>query len=87
MEDIKYNSTETILKTLRAEDLPVYTSWDNTRFYRVRHVDGRTVCDRLNIKDGEYCQSILDVCLDKTHKRINEEDWNNAVHKLMKYIR
>lgn len=79
--------TETIIKTIDASDLPVYTVWDNKWFYRVRNVEGRIVCDKLYVDSFEYQQSSLGVCLSKENERTTEDAWRNAMHKFMNFLR
>lgn len=79
--------TETIIKTIDASDLPVYTVWNDKWFYRVRNVEGRIVCDKLYVDSFEYQQSSLGVCLSKENKRTTEDAWRNAMHKFMNFLR
>jgi len=85
MSDLNYRHT--IIKTLNADDLPVYTQWENMRFYRVRNVDGKIIADKLNIQDMEYNQTILDVCLSVDNERCDEDAWRNAMHKFMNHLK
>ena len=77
---------ETIIKTIDASDLPIYTTFLDCFFYRVRNVEGRIVCDKLNTDEMEYTQTILDICLDSDHERANEDAWRNAMHKFMNFL-
>ena len=79
--------SQTIIKTIDASDLPVYTVWENKWFYRVRNVDGKIVCDKIYIDDFAYGQTILDVCLSSENIRTNEDAWQNAMHKFMEFLR
>ena len=79
--------TESIIKTIDASDLPVYTVWENKWFYRVRNVEGRILCDKLYIDSFEYQQSSLGVCLSTENKRTTEDAWRNAMHKFMNFLR
>tara|TARA_R100001143_G_C3233194_1_gene75667 strand:- start:86 stop:343 length:258 start_codon:yes stop_codon:yes gene_type:complete len=85
MSDLEYNRT--IIKTLNSDDLPVYTQWENMRFYRVRNVDGKIIADKLNLQDMEYNQTILDVCLSVDNERCDKDAWRNAMHKFINYLK
>jgi hypothetical protein len=83
---MKIEYRETIIKTIDASDLPIYTKWHNS-IYRLRNVDGRIVGDKLNTFDMEYSQSCIDICLDVEHKRVGVDEWRNAMHKFMNYLK
>ena len=85
--DITYEQTETIIKTLKAEDLPVYMCWNNNWFFRVRNKEGKIVSDLIKSEANEYSQTSLEMGLHKTNTICTETDWNNAVHKLINHIR
>tara|TARA_R100000322_G_scaffold41717_1_gene26320 strand:- start:2283 stop:2585 length:303 start_codon:yes stop_codon:yes gene_type:complete len=84
---MKLQYRETIIKTIDASDLPVYTQWGEYHFYRVRNAEGRILCDRLNIDTFEYKPTFIDICLDASNKRVTKNEWQNAMHKFMNYLR
>ena len=84
--EFRYEHTETILKTLKAEDLPIYTKWKDWH-WRVRNVDGKIRCDLLRTDDMSFQASSLNQCLNVDHKRVDEDVWQNAMHKFMNHLK
>ena len=82
----------TTLKEYNASDLPIYKKWNGgvkDWIYRCRIVDGRIGCDLLKIGDGdfEYSRTSLEATFGPDNKDITEDEWRNAMHKFMKYLR
>tara|TARA_R110000823_G_scaffold208183_1_gene338610 strand:- start:890 stop:1258 length:369 start_codon:yes stop_codon:yes gene_type:complete len=90
-----------ILDGIIAGDLPVYRKWiwnsmltpDETRckmIFRIDIIQGRLECDRIKFEDNdkiEFDTGNHSIVLDSDFQAATEDEWNNSVHKLMKYIR
>ena len=78
-------------KKLHASDLPIYRKWtvgDSTYYYRGRIVEGRLVCDKIYEGEHkiEYSTTHLSSIMDQDNKESNEEEFNNAICKLITYL-
>ena len=82
---------KTTHKKYKASDLPIYKKWMGVKdwIYRCRIVDGRIECDLLKIGEGdfEYSRTSLEATFGPDNKDITEDEWRNAMHKFMKYLR
>lgn len=84
--------TETSYKKLNASDLPIYRKWscggDSIYLYRGRIVDGRLICDKIYINNEcvEYGVTYLSTVMSQEHTESNEEEFNNAICKLITYL-
>lgn len=88
-----------ILDGIMAGDLPVYRKWDfesmisetRTRFiFRIDIINGRLEVDRIKFEDKgrmEFDTRNHCIVLDSEYKEATEDEWKNAMHKLMKYLR
>ena len=87
--ELEYN--EINYKKLHATDLPIYRKWicgTSTYFYRGRIVDGRLICDSIKITDKgiEYGTTYLSSVMSESHIESDEEEFNNAICKLITYL-
>tara|TARA_R110000823_G_scaffold221466_2_gene349958 strand:+ start:881 stop:1252 length:372 start_codon:yes stop_codon:yes gene_type:complete len=90
-----------ILDGIIAGDLPVYRKWvwnsmltpDESKckmIFRIDIIQGRLECDRIKFEDKgqvEFDTGNHSIVLDTDFQAATEDEWNNSVHKLMKYIR
>ena len=78
-------------KKLNYADLPIYRKWsvgDSMYYYRGRIVEGRLVCDRIYVGKNsvEYSTTFLSSIMNQDNKEIDEEEFNNAICKLITYL-
>ena len=58
--------------------------------FRIDVIQGRLQCDRIKFEDKgevEFDSGNHSIVLDSDFQAATEDDWNNGLHKLMKYIR
>jgi len=87
--ELKYEQKS--YKKLNYADLPIYRKWnvgDSTYYYRGRIVEGRLVCDKIFEGEHkiEYSTTHLSSIMDQDNKESNEEEFNNAICKLITYL-
>jgi len=91
-----------ILDGIMAQDLPVFRKWETQSFlseedkpdlkwiFRIAVIEGRLQVDRIKMEQKgrvEFDTQNHSIVLDTDYIESSEDDWNNAVHKLMKYLR
>ena len=88
-----------ILDGIMAGDLPVFRKWvwkssinpDQLKMiFRIDVIDGRLQCDRLKFEDNgrmEFDTQNHSIVLDTDFSTATVEEWQNGIHKLMKYLR
>ena len=86
-----YEYEQTSYKKIRSTDLPIYRKWicgTSIYFYRGRIVDGRLICDSIKITDKgiEYGTTYLSSVMSESHIESDEEEFNNAICKLITYL-
>ena len=86
-----YEYEQTSYKKIRSTDLPIYRKWicgTSIYFYRGRIVDGRLICDSIKITDRgiEYGTTYLSSVMSESHVESDEEEFNNAICKLITYL-
>lgn len=86
-----YEYEQTSYKKIHATDLPIYRKWicgTSIYFYRGRIVDGRLICDSIKITDRgiEYGTIYLSSVMSESHVESDEEEFNNAICKLITYL-
>ena len=86
-----YEYEQTSYKKIRSTDLPIYRKWicgTSIYFYRGRIVDGRLICDSIKITDRgiEYGTTYLSSVMSESHIESDEEEFNNAICKLITYL-
>lgn len=86
-----YEYEQRSYKKIHATDLPIYRKWicgTSIYFYRGRIVDGRLICDSIKITDRgiEYGTTYLSSVMSETHVESDEEEFNNAICKLITYL-
>ena len=89
--DNTYEYEQTSYKKIHATDLPIYRKWicgASIYFYRGRIVDGRLICDSIKITDKgiEYGTTYLSSVMSESHIESDEEEFNNAICKLITYL-
>jgi hypothetical protein len=89
LSELKYEQKS--YKKLHASDLPIYRKWingNNLYFYRGRIVDGKLICDKIHIeKDSiEYLTTFLSTIMSEDNEESNQEEFNNAICKLITYL-
>ena len=89
--ELKYSERSPTYKQLKVEDLPIYRKWnvgDSIYYYRGRIVEGRLICDKIYVNNTsvEYSTTFLSSIMDKDNKKINAEEFNNAICKLITYL-
>ena len=87
--DLEYN--EVSYKKLHATDLPIYRKWicgDSFYFYRGRIVEGRVVCDKIEIRNHiiSYTTTYLSTVMSASNEESNAEEFADAISKLLKYL-
>tara|TARA_R100001163_G_scaffold15594_1_gene14090 strand:+ start:2137 stop:2424 length:288 start_codon:yes stop_codon:yes gene_type:complete len=94
MKTFEVKTTKTTIKKYHYKDLPIYTIYDSgvsLWYYRCRNAEGRTKCDVVRISNNfdqiSYEDTSLSAVFSEENKKATEDDWNNAIHKLMNYIR
>ena len=90
-EENAYEYEQTSYKKIRSTDLPIYRKWicgASIYFYRGRIVDGRLICDSIKITDKgiEYGTTYLSSVMSENHIESDEEEFNNAICKLITYL-
>ena len=86
-----YEYEQTSYKKIRSTDLTIYRKWScgtSIYFYRGRIVDGRLICDSIKITDRgiEYGTTYLSSVMSESHVESDEEEFNNAICKLITYL-
>ena len=86
-----YEYEQTSYKKIRSTDLPIFRKWicgTSIYFYRGRIVDGRLICDSIKITDKgiEYGTTYLSSVMRESHIESDEEEFNNAICKLITYL-
>tara|TARA_R110002051_G_scaffold103198_1_gene174940 strand:- start:5011 stop:5370 length:360 start_codon:yes stop_codon:yes gene_type:complete len=89
-----------ILDGIMGEDLPVFRKWETTSFlsetpklhwiFRISIIEGRLQVDRIKYEQNgrlEFDTANHSIILDSDYVEACDDEWNNAVHKLMKYLR
>ena len=88
-----------ILDGIMAGDLPVYRKWEWESMinptqlkwiFRIDIIEGRLQVDRIKYEDKgrmEFDTQNHCIILDSDYKEATEDEWRNAIHKLMKYLR
>lgn len=78
-------------KKLNINDLPIYRKWecgDTISYYRGRIVEGRLVCDKIQIylNDVSYNTLTLSSVMAAENTESNADEFNNAICKLITYL-
>ena len=91
-----------ILDGIMAQDLPVFRKWETQSFlsdeekkdmkwiFRIAIIEGRLQVDRIKYERNgrmEFDTANHTIILDSDYVEACDDEWNNAVHKLMKYLR
>ena len=89
--ELKYADRSPTYKQLNAADLPIYRKWecgDTISYYRGRIVEGRLVCDKLQIylNDVSYNTLTLTSVMAGGNTESNADEFNNAICNLITYL-
>ncbi len=80
------------IKEYKSTDLPIYKKWTHgvgCWIYRCRMVDGKIKCDIIKVfnNEYEYTTSNITNTFHRDNIDITEDEWRNAMHNFLKYLK